>query len=109
MENKQKYTVFLSTDGKMTIQFGADHVEEITNTLNKLEGVFNHLVQLAKETSFQTRPKRFGEETTAVQNTRICPIHKVQMKQSLSRRTGKPYFSHTLDGGVLCFGSQLKY
>lgn len=33
-----------------------------------------------------------------------CSIHNVDMKEHISKKTGKPYFAHRDESGVICFG-----
>lgn len=33
-----------------------------------------------------------------------CNIHNVDMKEYVSKKTGKPYFAHRDESGVICFG-----
>lgn len=38
--------------------------------------------------------------------TMPCPIHKVDMVEKISPKTGNPYFSHRLEDNTLCFGGR---
>lgn len=38
--------------------------------------------------------------------TATCPVHKVEMFESTSKKTGKPYWAHKLEDGGLCFGKR---
>lgn len=33
-----------------------------------------------------------------------CSIHNVEMKEYISKKTGKPYFAHRDESGAICFG-----
>ena len=55
----------------------------------------------------QTNTDNFS--SASIENTKPCPIHKGQVLQRfMSKRTGKPYFSHKLEDGSLCFGEEIK-
>jgi hypothetical protein len=67
-------------------------------------------LKMVKTLAIKSRMQKEAKgETPAEIETRTCPVHDVGMVKALSRKTGKPYWSHDLLGGERCFGRERKH
>lgn len=107
LETPTKYKVFISTDGKMTIEFEAQHSHEIENTLQSLTGVWATLKRMSSDTK-ANGIKAVNEAIKPVTKMQSwCEIHQVAMQGGVSQKTGKAYSYHDLPEGR-CFGRGVK-
>lgn len=101
--------IFLSTDGKQTIHVTAETEEEMNKWLPYARKLYDKIVKTLG-TKAEMWEKAMGKKATKGRTvpTRLCKVHNVQMKQRISKRTGKPYFSHSRqdENGEweICFG-----
>ena len=66
-------------------------------------------LKLVKTLAIKSRAQKEAKgEAPAEVETRTCSVHDVSMVKALSRKTGKPYWSHDLLGGERCFGRVAK-
>jgi hypothetical protein len=66
-------------------------------------------LKLVKTLAIKSRMQKEAKgEAPAEVETRTCSVHDVAMVKALSRKTGKPYWSHDLLGGERCFGRAAK-
>jgi hypothetical protein len=62
-------------------------------------------LKMVKTLAIKSRMQKEARGDAPVEvETRTCPVHDVAMVKALSRKTGKPYWSHDLLGGDRCFG-----
>lgn len=54
-KKETKYSAWLSSDGKMTLQFGADTSEEMNNTFDKVKPLFEKMIKLMKDNDLQRK------------------------------------------------------
>lgn len=105
MENglpESKYKVWLSTDGKLTIEFTAATNKEVLDTIRSqsIKDAWQELKNMSAEIKFSTT------KVAAIANggsAGDCPIHHVAMEWGKAKSTGKPYKWH-MNGSERCFG-----
>lgn len=99
---KYQYSTFDKAGGQIVVR--TDDKEDFGNLINfakaqaKLNGSGPY-VEAAKNNAAVTE-EEFSKD-------HICPSHGVQMKERVSKKTGKPYFSHSKKEGeewLICFG-----
>lgn len=107
LDTVQKYEVYISTDGKCTIKFNADHAAEIVNTLDSLVGAWGRLKTMAGDAKAATTTKVNDAIKKDEGSAGICPVHSVPMSWGIAgakaKTPGAPYKYHMVDN-ERCFG-----
>lgn len=94
---------FAVTAGGWHVQFTLRDIDE-QNMMNR----FAKFAQWLQANNVQ--PKAVGQaankaQTSAPANTKLCPIHNVEMPERTAKKTGKKFYSHFVDDETgWCYG-----
>lgn len=114
MDSSEKYKVWLSTDGKITIEFEANHINEVSNTLVSLTNVWQQVLRMSGEAKAKSVTSINDAVNKTIENQNapvrphsdLCAIHGVKMAKDISK-AGRPYSYHDMAEGR-CFGNGVR-
>lgn len=89
--------------GGWQIVIRADNYKELTDAMEEVDPLMDKIEKVEQKRT-ETQPLI----TPQTGLTSICKTHNVPMTEAISKKTGRPYFSHRVNG-AMCFGKGVQY
>jgi len=101
--SKFQYSVFLRNGREEQMVIRADDWDDFLEAKKKIDLV---LKKRKKEEVQAVSTPQTPQAPQEPAKSRWCSVHEAVMTQSISKKTGKPYFSHRNEAGQICFGKE---